>query len=232
MGGHAHYVRPGNAADLVSVGAIGVEQVRPNGSRSVRIGFRHAKIGTPIVVCGTAPGQEAIGDGHEPIVVVGMRRTGSRIHAINGLKTSDWVKVDLAGQRRALPLQCARAPAIDVVARIVGMPAAVEDQVAAIAVPAESTPCQDDLGRRMCSPVIQRFKIRRGPDAAVQICVDLEPRILRHLQNQRQQRTGVDIGWSGLSPGHAGKGDNRGGAPMPARRGVRAQCTSSCCCAC
>ena len=34
-----------------------------------------------------APRQEAIGDGHEPIVVIGMRRTGSRVHAINGLKT-------------------------------------------------------------------------------------------------------------------------------------------------
>src|SRR5690348_17896698 len=85
-------------------------------------------------------------------------------------------------------------PAIDVVARIVGMTATVDNQVAAVAIPGEAAPGLDDLRRRRRSTPVERLERRRRPDVAEEVAIDLQPAVRWHLQDQRQQLPGGDVG--------------------------------------
>lgn len=84
-------------------------------------------------------------------------------------------------------------PPIHVVARVVGVAAAVDDEIATVAVPREAAPRLDDLRRWMRDAVIERLEVVRRPHVAEEVRVRADPRVARRLQDQREQRSRQDV---------------------------------------
>jgi hypothetical protein len=82
---------------------------------------------------------------------------------------------DFARQVHALPTSSGGAPAIGIVARVVRVPAAVNQQVSTAAIPGKAAPGLDDLGRTGLESVRLGAQFYGRPGLFEPVLVDLEP---------------------------------------------------------
>ena len=200
-------VRARRSADFVAVGAIGIEQVGAGKARlGGRVRFQRSDERAAAIVGRAAPRDEPVGDRQEQVVVVRVGRNRRIVDAVDGDLREQRVGLDLAGQRGPLPHQIARVPAIDVVAGIIRVATTPQDEVAPIAVPTKSAPCHDNLRWRLRAASVEWLQGTGRPDVAVQIRVRVQPGVLRHLHQERQQRAREHVGRRCLGRGNA-RGD-------------------------
>ena len=179
------YVRAGAATHFVRIRFVWIKQIRSGLAAGCRINGAHEH--AAVVVGGAAKRQHPIMQRQENIVVVGMRRSRRIVGAIDGDVVIANVLDHFARQRSTFPHPGAAAPAVNIVAAVVGVATAVEQQITAIAVPGKTTPSADDFRRLRIAGIVQRPQRRWGPDFGVQVQVRTQPFAIRRGRGRRQQ---------------------------------------------
>ncbi len=204
--------------------ARGVEQVRA-GLAAGGGGVERQKVAA-VAVGGATQDQHAVDARKVHGVVVGVGRGRCLGGAVDRIADAQRVLHHLAGQGGALPTLGRCAPQVDVVAGVVGMAAAIEQQGRALRVPGKGTPRQDDLRRRrVAGRAVQRPQRRGRPHVGKAVQVDLAPAALGHGGDLGQQvaqvgrgRGGIERSLTSLRGGRQRSQPNRPVRRRPSRR--------------
>jgi hypothetical protein len=143
-------VRAGGAADLAAIGLGDIENVRSRAARKARRVL--IQVRPAVVPGGAAQHQEPVDIRQVDVGVVRVCAHRRGEDAVHRRVDAEVVLHDFARQVHALPAPGGGTPAVGVVAGVVRVPATVNQQVAATAIPGKTAPRLDDLGRVGLSP--------------------------------------------------------------------------------